>query len=526
MTIAIPAIIDTHIANLRAALEPVVTGATNTASSPLPPIAEANRVADILDLLCGLVDSGTLTVEGIHKVADATNPTSEADATDLTSAQTLLNALKTDANAHFLIVGANEHVGADVTNSIDAANATNQATAETLANEEKADINAHMALAAATGHYVADPANVISAADATDLASLLVLANEIKAKYNAHIASINGVSVSTINDRTAFTGSNTLVGSTITFGAATTTVALRGVSRAIASHTGSVLTVAPALPAIPVEADVFTLAFTPADAEIAALRDGKATGDMASNPYNSGPALANSVLKVLELLGRVQQSIATGTGDGAGTSTTLIDSGETWGDDTFNGKWVEAGTGGNLDVVNLRKISDTVDTTITVANAFTVAAGTAQAPGVSTEIEVLDGMIYTGTAAAGAASSLTCPATISFAANELQGLTLVIVSGTGIGQWRNITGNSASVSSVITVDQAWDTNPDGTSVFEIRYNTTPAYLVSNRFSVAEPFGLLSPHGAGSGNHGHAGATLVGDLLQYVRDTINRYTVPA
>ena len=111
MAISIPAILDTQITNLRAELEPHVTGATNTASSPRPPIARANRVADILDQLMRLVDSGTLTVEGIHKVADATNPVSSADASDLSTAQTLLNELKADYNAHRVLVGANEHVG-------------------------------------------------------------------------------------------------------------------------------------------------------------------------------------------------------------------------------------------------------------------------------------------------------------------------------------------------------------------------------------------------------------------------------
>jgi hypothetical protein len=525
MAISIPAIIDTEIAALRASVDPNLDAATNIAASSGKPMIDANRFADLLDLLMGLCDSGTLTVEGIHKVADATNPTSEADATDLTTAQTLLNALKTDANAHFVIVGANEHVGADVTNSIDAANATNQATAETLANEEKADINAHMALAAATGHYIADPDNVISAADATDLASLLVLANEIKAKYNAHIASINGVSTTQINDRTAFTTLGSLFGAVITFDAATTTTALQGVSATVLSHTASVLVVTP-LPAIPVEADEFTLSFSIADADIAVLRQGRTTGGSGSNPGSSGPNMMNAVLKVLHQLGGTRNALDSGTTDGAGTNVQLVDSGLGATIGAYNDLWVFADDAGTLDVDNLRRITTNSATEVNVRNAFLNVAGTPTVPGASTALEVRTHQIYSGTAAAGAASSITCPATISFALNELAGLEVVITSGTGIGQRRSVASNTAGVSSVITVSEDWATNPDGTSVFELQFEVTPDYVRGAAgIAAAEPFGFGSPHGGGAGNRGHESARLMGALLERVRDVVAGYTVP-
>jgi hypothetical protein len=526
MAIAIPTIVDAQIAALRADLEPNVDGATNTASSPRPPIVEANRIADLIGLLTDLMDSGTLTVEGLHKVADSTNNTTEADATDLSEAQTLLNALKTDANAHFVIVGANEHVGADVTNSIDSANATNQATAETLANELKADINAHRALAAATGHYVADPDNAITAADASDLPTLLTLANEIKAQYNAHIASINGAGTLQVNDRTAFTTVGSLVGCTITFGAATTTVALRGVSATVASHTASVLTLSAALPAAPVEADVFTLAFSAVDVDLDVLRQDKGLGDMGSNPYVGGPSLLNAAAKLLELLGATRQTLDSGTTDGAGDNNTLVEAAAGLTIDAHINQWAFADDAGTLDVDNLRRISDNTASDIVSYNAFQNAAGAATTPGAGTAWEIRDKQIYTGTAAAGAAASLTCPATISFATNELIGLELVIVSGTGVGQRRRITGNTGGVSSVISVGTDWLTNPDGTSVFEIRSDVMPQFMIEGAVEGAEPFGLLSPHGGGNGQFGHGGATLVSDMLQHIRDMVAAYTVPA
>lgn len=398
MAIAIPAIIDTHITNLRARLDPHVTGATNTAASSAPPVADANRVADILDLLMGLVDSGTLT--------------------------------------------------------------------------------------ATTG------------------------------------AETDG-----FTDSGAFTGVNSLAGATFTYAAATTTVALRGVARKIISNTANKITFG--VETVANQAgDTGTITFDTIDDQIDALRGGKNTGDTASNPYSYGPSFADAVLKILERIGALEQVVISGTADGAGSTTTVVDSGLGGTIDAYIGQFVEADDTGALDVVNIRKISDNTATVITVGNAFTVVAGTPTAPGATTVIRVLDGVVYSGTAAAGAASTLTTAATINVGLNELQGLVLRITGGTGAGQWRNIIGNTAGVSSVITVDNAWGTNPDATSTFEVCLNVMPRYVVNDRAAIAEPTGLLSPHSGGNGAYGHRGASLVGELVQYVRDSIARYTAPA
>ena len=175
-----------------------------------------------------------LTAAGVHDNADATNSVVAADATDLTSAETLandvktklnlhylmlseleeactlLNELKADYNAHRILTAAGVHDNADSVNSIVSADATDLATADTLANEIKAKLNlhyvalseleeaillvnelrsvynAHRVLTGASVHGHADSTNSVGSPAATDLASAETLANEIKAKLNLH----------------------------------------------------------------------------------------------------------------------------------------------------------------------------------------------------------------------------------------------------------------------------------------------------------------------------------------------------
>lgn len=81
-----------------------------------------------------------------HKVAD-TAPALTA-ATNLATAQTLLNAIKSDYNTHR--ASTTYHYTADSTNTISSADATDQASADTLANELKTDLNAHILAAFTT----------------------------------------------------------------------------------------------------------------------------------------------------------------------------------------------------------------------------------------------------------------------------------------------------------------------------------------------------------------------------------------
>lgn len=71
----------------------------------------------------------------------------------------------------------------------------------------------------------------------------------------------------------------------------------------------------------------------------------------------------------------------------------------------------------------------------------------------------------TGTAQAGADSTITLQSTESGVANAYNGLVVGIVSGTGVGQLRTI--DSYSASRVATVSSNWDVIPDATSIYEI-----------------------------------------------------------
>jgi hypothetical protein len=72
----------------------------------------------------------------------------------------------------------------------------------------------------------------------------------------------------------------------------------------------------------------------------------------------------------------------------------------------------------------------------------------------------------TGTATAGAASTITLPSTFNATDGAYNGLTITITSGTGAGQVRTISGYVGS-TKVATVSTAWTTTPDATSVFAI-----------------------------------------------------------
>ena len=71
--------------------------------------------------------------------------------------------------------------------------------------------------------------------------------------------------------------------------------------------------------------------------------------------------------------------------------------------------------------------------------------------------------LYDGTATSGAASTLT-NSSATWDVDELAGSTIEITGGTGEGQVRLIDSNTATV---ITVDAAWDTQPDATTTYRI-----------------------------------------------------------
>lgn len=115
-----------------------------------------------------------------------------------------------------------------------------------------------------------------------------------------------------------------------------------------------------------------------------------------------------------------------------------------------------------------------------------------------------------GTATAGATSTITTNKT--FLSNQWNNYQIRIVSGTGAGQIRTISSNTAGANSVITVSAAWATVPDATSVYRIEGNDDFFYLLGNnalaiyRYSISgNTWVTLSPTAARTGTPG-AGIT--------------------
>jgi hypothetical protein len=80
-----------------------------------------------------------------------------------------------------------------------------------------------------------------------------------------------------------------------------------------------------------------------------------------------------------------------------------------------------------------------------------------------------------GTATAGASTTLTDTAK-AWLTNGWANAQVRIISGTGLGQIRTISSNTATV---LTVSSAWTTTPDATSVYRIEGNEDYLYLIGN-----------------------------------------------
>jgi hypothetical protein len=187
---------------------------------------------------------------------------------------------------------------------------------------------------------------------------------------------------------------------------------------------------------------------------------------------------------ILEYIGQSARVLqASGVTDGAGSTTQIVDSTASLG--TLTSYIVYADDAGTLDVDNIRKIASNTGTTIDVTNAFTNAAGAGTAPGASTNYEVRTDQVHSGTlAATSTANTCTLEATVSVALDELEGLIIAITGGTGSGQRRVVTGNAAGISSSVTVQKDWITQPDATSTYEIRYATEASATISGSQGVS------------------------------------------
>ena len=124
---------------------------------------------------------------------------------------------------------------------------------------------------------------------------------------SATLTATGGTAVS-VQDTSAFTGVNSLVGATVTFDSATTTAALRGISAKVLSNTVSALFFAiAALPATPVSGDTYVVTYTVVDDKLNTLNSG-ALNDASVSVYGGGPALIGAALLLLEQLGATPPS--------------------------------------------------------------------------------------------------------------------------------------------------------------------------------------------------------------------------
>lgn len=302
MSISIPAIVDAQLLSLKNSIKPDYHAESTTYSSPRVPYVNVNRAADVLRMLTALIDSGTMTVQGIHGATDAADQTALPIATDPATGYALAIDLKTVYNLHRVKTAGGVHGAADSTNVVSAADADTEGKLITLSNQLKAMFNAHIILLTSATHHFSDVKELVDAADASDYAGCYLILNELRTKYNAHVIDI-GCSVWALADTAAFTGANSLAGSKVTFGAATTTVALRNVVAYVVTNTVNQLNFSAALPAIPVSADVYTVEFSAIDSDLDMLAQGKGLGDSASNPHANGPSLINAIMKMIVMLG-------------------------------------------------------------------------------------------------------------------------------------------------------------------------------------------------------------------------------
>jgi len=101
------------------------------------------------------------------------------------------NALKAHYNVH--IASTDYHQTADTANPVSSADATDESTLVTLVNEIRTDYEAHRVLVGVGPvHGSADTTHVVSVAAATDLATAVELLKDLFIQYQAHRKDVSG----------------------------------------------------------------------------------------------------------------------------------------------------------------------------------------------------------------------------------------------------------------------------------------------------------------------------------------------
>lgn len=150
----------------------------------------------------------------------------------------------------------------------------------------------------------------------------------------------------------------------------------------------------------------------------------------------------------------------------SGTTTTLVDAGlgvdrAAWTTDQWAGYWVYvySGTGAG----QIRQIASNTSTTLTW-----VSAGTA--PDTTSRYLIIG--FDAGTATSGTTNTIA-DSTKSWTSNRWVNYAVRILAGTGAGQIRPISGNTATA---LTIVGSWTTTPDNTSIYTIQGDPDKLYI--------------------------------------------------
>lgn len=150
----------------------------------------------------------------------------------------------------------------------------------------------------------------------------------------------------------------------------------------------------------------------------------------------------------------------------SGTTTTLVNSSHgvdlaSWKTNQWAGYWlyIYSGTAEG----QMRQIVSNTGNTLTWTTAGT-------APDATSRYMIIG--FDSGVASSGGSTTLT-DSSKSWSTNRWSNYMIRILSGTGRGQTRIISSNT---STQITVQNAWDTNPDNTSVYTIQGDTNKLYM--------------------------------------------------
>lgn len=133
-----------------------------------------------------------------------------------------------------------------------------------------------------------------------------------------------------------------------------------------------------------------------------------------------------------------------------------------------------------------------------------------------------------GTATAGGATTLTTNKT--FLLNQWANNQVRIKAGTGVGQIRKISSNTAGANSVLTVSSAWTVNPNATSQYVIEGDDDVFYLLGNnavtmyKFTVStNTWATLAPGAARAGAYATGGTADWIDSVADAKWTDETYT---